>query len=67
MAVTAFLYGYAAIALPGPVTSLVLPLVWLVLLVVALRWFTRRPVAVVAVPVVATVVWFAVVVATAAA
>ena len=43
-----------------------LPLVWLVLLVVALRWFTRHPVAVVAVPVVATVVWFAVVVATAA-
>ena len=36
-----------------------MPVLWLVFLVVACRWFTRRPVAVIAVPVVAAVVWFA--------
>jgi hypothetical protein len=58
IAVAAFLYGYAAIALPSVLHSLVMPLVWLVLFVLACRWFTRRPVAVVVLPVVAVVVWF---------
>ena len=56
--VAAFLYGYAAIALPSVVHSLVMPLIWLALFVLACRWFTRRPVAVTALPVVAVVVWF---------
>ena len=36
MAVAAFLYGYAAIALPGSLHSVVLPLLWLALFVLAL-------------------------------
>jgi hypothetical protein len=63
IAVAAFLYGYAAIALPNLLHSLVMPLIWLALFVLACRWFTRRPVAVVALPVVAVVVWFALLVA----
>ena len=38
---------------------LLLPLVWLVLFVLACRWFTRRPTAVALLPVLAAVVWFA--------
>jgi len=60
LAVAAFLYGYSAFALPGLVNSVLLPLLWLVLLVIATRWFTRHPVWTVALPVVAVVVWFAV-------
>jgi MFS superfamily sulfate permease-like transporter len=60
LAVAAFLYGYSAFALPGLVNSVLLPLLWLVLLVIATRWFTRHPVWTVALPVVAFVVWFAV-------
>jgi hypothetical protein len=59
LAVAAFLYGYVAIAAPGILTSIVLPLVWLVLLVLAFAWFTRRPRTVLLLPVVAVVVWFA--------
>lgn len=61
MSVAFFLYAYTAVALPGLVSSLVLPLLWVVLLVVALRWFTRRPKASMLVPVVAVAMWFAVV------
>jgi hypothetical protein len=63
LAVAAFLYGYSAIALPSFVRSVVLPLVWLALFVLGCRWFVRRPVAVAVLPVVAIVVWFAVVLA----
>jgi uncharacterized protein involved in cysteine biosynthesis len=59
LAVAAFLYGYSAFALPGLVNSVLLPLLWLVLLVVALRWFTRHPIRIVWLPVVAVAVWFA--------
>jgi hypothetical protein len=59
LAVLAFLYGYVALAAPGPVTSVVLPLVWIVLFVLACRWFTRRPTAVALLPLLAAVVWFA--------
>ena len=58
MAVAAFLYGYAAIAFPSVLHSVVMPLLWLAIFVLACRWFTRRPVAVVALPVVAVVLWF---------
>ena len=50
-AVAFFLYAYVAIAMPSWLNSLVLPLVWLALLVVCLRWFTRRPKAAIALPV----------------
>lgn len=59
LAVAAFLYGYSAIALPSLLHSLVLPLVWLVLLVLACAWFSRHPLRVLALPVVALAVWFA--------
>lgn len=59
LAVAFFLYAYVAIATPGLVTSVLLPLVWLTLLVVSFRWFTRRPRAAMALPVVAVAVWFA--------
>jgi len=60
LAVAFFLYAWSAIALPGWLNSLVLPAFWLVLVVVGARWFTRRPRASVLLPVVAVVVWFAV-------
>jgi hypothetical protein len=59
LAVAAFLYGYSAIALPSLLHSLVMPLVWLVLLVLACVWFSRHPVRVLVLPVVALAVWFA--------
>ena len=40
--------------------SVVLPLFWVVLFVLATRWFTRHPVRAVWLPVVAVAVWFAV-------
>jgi hypothetical protein len=60
LAVAAFLYGYSAIVLPSILNSVLLPLLWLVLFAVATRWFTRRPLASLALPVLAIVVWFAV-------
>jgi hypothetical protein len=59
LAVAAFLYGWSAIALPGWLNSLVLPLFWLVLLVLATRWFTPHPKRSLLLPVVAVVAWFA--------
>ena len=58
MAVVAFLYGYTAIAFPSVLHSVVMPLLWLALLVVSIRWFTRRPRGIVLLPVVAVVAWF---------
>ena len=60
LATAAFLYGWSAIALPGWLNSLVLPVFWLVLLVLATRWFTPHPKRSVVLPVVAIGVWFAV-------
>ncbi len=60
LAVALFLYGYSAIALPSVVDSVLLPLFWLVLFVLATRWFTRHPVRAIWLPVVAIAVWFAV-------
>jgi hypothetical protein len=60
LAVAAFLYGYSAIALPSLVHSVVLPLLWLLLFVLACAWFTRRPRLVVVLPVIAFALWFAV-------
>ncbi len=63
LAVAAFLYGYSAIALPSVLHTLLLPLVWVVLFGIACAWFTRRPARTVVLPVVAVVVWFAVMLA----
>ena len=60
LAVAFFLYAYVAIAMPSFVNTVVLPLVWVTLLVLSLRWFTRRPKAAMALPIVAIAVWFAV-------
>jgi hypothetical protein len=59
LAVAAFLYGWSAIALPGWLNSVVLPAVWVVLLVLATRWFTPHPRRILVLPVVAIGVWFA--------
>ena len=67
MAVALFLYGYTAIALPSGLHSVLMPLLWLALFVLACRWFTARPKAVVLLPLVAVVVWFGLVLAFGAA
>jgi hypothetical protein len=64
LVVAGFLYGYSAFALPSALHSLVMPVLWLALFVLGCRWFTRRPVAIVALPVVAIVAWFALVLGT---
>jgi hypothetical protein len=63
MATTAFLYAYSAIVLPGPATLVALPLLWLLLLALSLAWFSRHPYRVLALPFVAALVWFAVMLA----
>jgi hypothetical protein len=63
MATTVFLYAYSAIVLPGLTTVFVLPSVWLLLFALSLAWFVRHPYRVLALPCVATAVWFAVMLA----
>jgi hypothetical protein len=58
LAVAAFLYGYSAIALPSWLNSVVLPLLWLVLFVLACAWFAKHPYRLVLLPVLAILVWF---------
>lgn len=58
MASTAFLYAWSALVVRDVVTLVVLPLVWVVLLVLATRWFTRHPYRALALPFVALAVWF---------
>jgi hypothetical protein len=60
MTVALFLYLYSAFVLPSWTHSVLLPAVWLLLFVLAVRWFTRHPYRVLSLPVVALVVWFAV-------
>ena len=57
--VVAFLYAYVAIAFSNVLHSVVMPLLWLAILVLACRWFTRRPRAAVVLPMVAALLWFA--------
>ena len=59
LAVALFLYGYSAIALPGWLHSVVMPLLWLALFVLGIRWFSSHPVWVTVLPVVAIGAWFA--------
>lgn len=58
MATTFFLYAWSAVVLRDWVHSLLLPLVWLGLFALSAAWFTRHPLRVLAVPVVAAAVWF---------
>lgn len=60
LATALFLYGWSAIVVPGPVTTVLLPLLWVALFVLALAWFTRHPYRVLALPFVAVAAWFAV-------
>lgn len=61
MAVSLFLYGYTAVAFPSLVLSVLLPLAWVALFALSCSWFSRRPVAVVGIPVVAVALWVLVV------
>jgi hypothetical protein len=59
LACVAFLIGASTVAVGIPWWALVaLGVVWLAALGLALAWFTRRPRAVVLLPVVVAVVWF---------
>ena len=60
MFVALFLYGYTAIALPSWLHSLVMPIIWLVLFALSCAWFVRRPKAAAVLPLIAIVLWFAV-------
>ena len=60
LAVAAFLYGYTAVALPGLLHSVVLPLVWLVLFALGCAWFTSHPYRVLGLPALAIALWFVV-------
>jgi hypothetical protein len=59
LTVAAFLYGYSAIALPSWLNSVVLPLLWLVLFVLACAWFAKHPRRVMLLPLLAIAAWFA--------
>jgi hypothetical protein len=58
MAVTGFLYGYSAFVVRDVLSILVLPAFWLLLFVLACRWFLTQPYRVLLLPVIAVVVWF---------
>lgn len=60
MATTLFLYVWSALVVSDVMTIVVLPLVWLVLFVLSLAWFTTYPYRVLALPFIAAAVWFAV-------
>lgn len=60
MASTFFLYAWSALVVRDVTTVLVLPLVWIVLLVLTLRWFTTHPYRALVTPFVSVAVWFAV-------
>lgn len=58
MVVASFLYGYSAFVLRDVTSVVVLPLFWVVLFVLACRWFMAHPYRVLVLPVVAIAVWF---------
>jgi len=59
MATTLFLYGWSAAVLRDVASLVLLPAIWLLLFVLAARWFSRHPYRVLAMPFIATAVWFA--------
>lgn len=58
MATTLFLYVWSAFVVRDVVSVVVLPLVWLALFALTVAWFTKYPYRVLALPFVATAVWF---------
>ena len=58
MATTLFLYVWSAIVVHDAETLLVLPLVWVVLFILSLTWFTRYPYRVLVLPLIAAAAWF---------
>ena len=63
LACVAFMIGATTVAVGAPWWALLaLAAVWLVALVLAIAWFTRRPRAVVVLPVAVALVWFGTVV-----
>lgn len=58
MATTLFLYVWSAFVVRDVVSVVVLPLVWLALSALTVAWFTKYPYRVLALPFVATAVWF---------
>jgi len=58
MATTLFLYIWSALVMRDVLFALVLPLVWLLLFGLSVAWFTKHPLRVLALPFVATAVWF---------
>jgi hypothetical protein len=60
MATALFLYVWSALVVSDVMTIVVLPLVWLLLFVLSLAWFTKYPYRVLALPFIAAAVWFAV-------
>jgi hypothetical protein len=63
LACVAFMIGATTVAVGAPWWAMVaLAIVWLVALVLAIAWFTRRPRAVVVLPVVVALLWFGTVV-----
>jgi hypothetical protein len=58
-----WLYGASKLAGASTVALVLLLLLWLVQFALACRWFSRRPYAVLAMPVVALALWFAVILA----
>ena len=59
LAVAVFLYGYSAIALPSWLHSLLMPVLWLVLFLLACAWFTPHPRRLPVLAAIAVVGWFA--------
>jgi hypothetical protein len=60
MATTFFLYAWSAVVVRDVLTLVVLPLCWLALLALAAWGFSNHPYLVLVAPVVATSLWFAV-------
>lgn len=58
MATTLFLYVWSAFVVRDVASVVVLPLVWLALFALTVAWFTKYPYRVLALPFVATAVWF---------
>jgi len=58
MAAAFFLYGYSAFVARDVVSTVVLPLFWIMLFALCCHWFMTRPYRVLVLPVIAIAVWF---------
>lgn len=60
IAVSFFLYAWSAIVVPGVVTRVLLPLLWVVMVVLTVRWSSARPRLSLAPAALTLVAWFVV-------